>query len=85
MTPLVVGTVLAIAALAYVLHPLFARRERAAPAPAPPGLPPADDAAAEAMVARFRADGTRCVACGARLPADARFCAECGRAVGAAE
>jgi predicted nucleic acid-binding Zn ribbon protein len=37
------------------------------------------------MVARFRADGTRCVACGARLPADARFCAECGRAVGAAE
>jgi hypothetical protein len=79
VTPLVVGTVLAVAALAYVLHPLFA--PGAWSARRGPATPRADDAALEAMVARHRASPRRCPACGAAAADDAEFCVECGARV----
>lgn len=75
MTGVLVGVLLALAALAFVLAPIVAARRPRAGAPVP--LP--DDADVEALIRRHRAGLVRCPACGPRPEADARFCSSCGR------
>lgn len=76
MTPLVIGTVLAVAALAYVLHPVFTAPGRAA---APPRPEPRSDAEIEALIGRYRTAHRDCPSCGPRPESDALFCSNCGR------
>ncbi|HEU4563117.1 MAG TPA: zinc ribbon domain-containing protein [Gemmatimonadaceae bacterium] len=78
MTPLVIGTVLAVAALAYVLYPVFTAPRRAAPGAGPaPG--PRSDAEIEALIGSYRTAHRDCPSCGARPESDALYCSECGR------
>jgi hypothetical protein len=79
MIPLVVGTVLAAGALAFVLYPIFVGARR--PKPAPRVLDPATiDAEIEAAVRAYREKKhDRCAACGTPVVArDARYCSNCG-------
>jgi hypothetical protein len=90
-----IGTVLALAALAYVLWPLIAAdgrsgqrgRPRGSPLPegdavtVPPApLPEAEDPV-EAEIRRARAQLRVCPACGPRPEPDARYCSSCGAAL----
>ncbi|HYC51739.1 MAG TPA: hypothetical protein VEB19_11570 [Gemmatimonadaceae bacterium] len=75
---LLVGALLAVAALAYVLFPLFE------PTQAEPVERSEVQEAGDAIEARVRAvrqQHPRCDACGVRPEADAIFCSNCGRAV----
>ena len=76
--PLLIGTLLALGALAVVLHPLFfppADDGRATRAPAAP----AGGDAVEAALAAFRVARPECPDCGPRPEADAAYCSNCGR------
>lgn len=86
MTALIVGTLLALAALAYVLYPLFAGPSAAADPRGPamaPGEGAADsslpDEAVEAAIRRARAGVPACLTCGPRPEPDAAYCSACGR------
>jgi hypothetical protein len=74
VTPLVVGTVLAVAALAYVLYPVFAP-----PARRPSSAGPVTDAELEALIGHYRTAHRDCPTCGPRPEADAVYCSGCGR------
>lgn len=90
--PLIVGTVIALAALAYVLWPLIVADGRAAqrvrsPQPpsdaadaAPAAAPTADDPV-EAEIRRARAQLRVCPNCGPRPEPGARYCSSCGAAL----
>ena len=88
MIALVVGSVLAVAALAYVLYPvLFGASEPKAPAERSAGASPDGPLSAstiddeiEAQVRAYREQKhDRCAACGTPVGArDARYCSNCG-------
>ena len=75
LVALLAGAALAIAALAYVLQPLFTH-ERPASAPAS-----AADDDIEARVRALRQRHPTCAHCGVRPEPDAIFCSHCGRAL----
>jgi hypothetical protein len=90
--PLIVGTVLALAALAYVLWPLIAADGRGAqhvrppqvpsdPVPAPPATAPSVEDPVEAEIRRARAQLRVCPTCGPRPEPGARYCSSCGAAL----
>jgi len=83
-TTLIVGAALALAALAFVLQPLFAPGPgEAARAPGPvETLPPDVDAGVEEALRAYRAAHAACPVCGPRPEADAVFCSNCGRPLG---
>ena len=75
---LIVGTSLALAALAIVLYPLFYPREE----PLQPERRPFADTAADPVEAALRAyldSHPACPVCGPRPEAGAEFCSNCGR------
>ena len=73
---LVAGAVLSVAALAYVLQPLFFPQP---PKPSPAAArPPADDAI-EARLRELRSRHVSCEQCGVRPEPDAVYCSSCGR------
>jgi hypothetical protein len=74
---LLAGAALAIAALAYVLQPLFTSG-RATP---PPVAVPDDEI--EARVRALRERHPTCGTCGVRPEPDATYCSNCGRALDA--
>ena len=69
------GAALALAAVAWVLHPLFRDAPRARHARAG-GRGPAD---AESMIAQWRVARGTCPTCGPRPEAGAICCSACGR------
>lgn len=84
MAALIIGTLLALAALAYVLYPLFvdpepdaglSRRARTQPS-AWESVP---DDAVEAEIRRARSGVPACASCGPRPEPDAVYCSSCGR------
>lgn len=88
MIPLIVGTGLAIAALAFVLYPIFvgghaprapqARQQTSMPAENA-GSEATIDAEIEAAVHAYRYLHDRCASCGTPVVArDARYCVNCG-------
>jgi len=81
MTALIIGTVFALGALAYVLWPLIAGRAGGgAKSPRPPessGVGAVDDLA-EAEIRRARAQQRVCPVCGPRPEPGARYCSRCG-------
>lgn len=89
MAALIIGTLLALAALAYVLYPLFVEpRSQAGPAWHPADEPSARAEAAdgglpddrvEAEIRRARAAVRACESCGPRPEPDAVYCSSCGR------
>ena len=84
---LVVGTVLAVGALAYVLAPLFfARDAERKPDPGekiPVGEPAlATDDDIEARVRAYRQARPECPRCGLRPEPDALYCSTCGEPLG---
>ena len=92
MVPLIVGTILALAALAYVLWPLIVadgrspQRVRSPDAPsgaidAPPMPTPATEDPVEAEIRRARAQLRVCPSCGPRPESGARYCSSCGAAL----
>ena len=81
LVALIAGAVLAVAALAYVLHPLFSPRAMK-PSPAP--APPIADDAIEARVRELRSRHISCERCGVRPEPDALYCSDCGRRLRAA-
>lgn len=92
MVALLVGTVLALAALAYVLWPLIAadgRGTQRVPPPPPPSdvvtaLPaaaPSPEDPVEAEIRRARAQLRVCPNCGPRPEPGARYCSSCGAAL----
>jgi hypothetical protein len=84
---LIVGTVLALAALAYVLWPIITAAEgRPKPSVRPPDpLEPAkpsetvSDDPVEAEIRRARTQLRVCPECGPRAEPAARYCSRCGR------
>lgn len=92
VVPLVVGTVLALAALAYVLWPLIAADGRSAERVRPPQAPRDELSVApaaalstedpvEAEIRRARARLRVCPKCGPRPEPGARYCSSCGDAL----
>ena len=86
MLALIVGTVLALAALAYVLWPVITAAEgraaaasRAAPSPGTPEVGSEDPV--EAEIRRARTQLRVCPVCGPRPEPAARYCSRCGRAL----
>jgi hypothetical protein len=94
MTALIIGTILAVGALAYVLYPLFfgtTRRPpyRVAKTKERDGVTRMrDDALSaeanaddeiEAALRAYRASHASCPDCGPRPESDAAFCSNCGR------
>jgi hypothetical protein len=90
--PLIVGTVLALGALAYVLWPLVAADGRGAQrvgpsqlpseaAPASPAPAPSAEDPIEAEIRRARAQLRVCPSCGPRPEPGARYCSSCGAAL----
>lgn len=75
---LALGTVLAVGALAYVLHPLFF--DTGAPVTHPGGrnAPGEDVLDVEERVRAYRATRLECPRCGLRPEPDAIFCSTCG-------
>ncbi len=73
--PLLVGTVLAIGALAVVLYPLFFPADE----PANGTAVPATADTVEAALRAYRAGRPDCPDCGPRPEADATYCSNCGR------
>lgn len=82
LTALLLGTVLAVGALAYVLYPLFfdARPDAAPPSRAADATP----VDVEARVRAYRANRRECETCGLRPEPDAVYCSTCGAALPAA-
>lgn len=82
MLALVVGTLLALAALAYVLWPLISAAEdraaRTAPSPDATREVAAEDPV-EAEIRRARRQLRVCPTCGPRPEPAARYCSRCGR------
>ena len=76
LVALLAGAALAIAALAYVLQPLFTA-ERPASKPAS-----ASDDDIEARVRALRQRHPTCAHCGVRPEPDAIYCSHCGCALG---
>ena len=88
MIALVVGTVLAVSALAFVLYPIFfrPRQEKQTLASGAVDLAAIDDEIEAAVRAYRRRDKThdRCAACGTPVDArDARYCSNCGNRLSA--
>ena len=89
MTALIVGTVLALAALAYVLWPIITAAEgRPKPASRAPDFSEAaapseivPDDPVEAEIRRARMQLRVCPVCGPRPEPAARYCSRCGRAL----
>jgi hypothetical protein len=82
VTPLIVGAILALGAVAYVLWPLVARRTRdTAAAVDMREREGGDDDPAEAAIRRARAQHRVCPECGPRPEPAARYCSRCGRAL----
>jgi ribosomal protein L40E len=86
MLTLLVGTALALGALAYVLYPVFVSDDAGPTEPSPRREPRAPDEAAtppgdaaEALIERYRAQVVTCPTCGARPEPAAVFCSSCGR------
>ncbi len=84
MLPLIVGTVLALSALAYVLWPLITAAEgRAAPSARAPSAAATPEIAAddlvEAEIRRARTQLRVCPVCGPRPEPAARYCSRCGK------
>lgn len=90
MTALIVGTLLALAALAYVLWPIIRAAEGRSspsshrqPGSLDPETAPAAESSledvAEAEIRRARAQLTMCPVCGPRPEPAARYCSRCGR------
>jgi hypothetical protein len=86
MTPLLVGSLLVVLALAFVLWPLVRGAATGASTPREPGAAPASTVgeydAAEEMIARARTRMLSCPDCGPRSEEDAWFCSDCGRFLG---
>ncbi|HWJ13448.1 MAG TPA: zinc ribbon domain-containing protein [Gemmatimonadaceae bacterium] len=81
MIALVIGTVLAVGALAFVLYPIFFGAHRAKQAPSGAADQAAIDEEIEAAVRAYRAGEKkhdRCAVCGTPVVRDAHFCANCG-------
>ena len=81
MIALVIGTVLAVGALAFVLYPIFFGAHRAKQAPSGAADQAAIDEEIEAAVRAYREGEKkhdRCAACGTPVVRDAHFCANCG-------
>ena len=80
MIALVIGTVLAVGALAFVLYPIFFGAHRAKQAPSGAADQAAIDEEIEAAVRAYREKKhDRCAVCGTPVVArDARYCANCG-------
>jgi hypothetical protein len=76
--PLVVGTVLALGALAVVLYPLFYPSDEPLETGSPAVGARSDDLV-EAALRTFRASHPDCPRCGPRPESDATFCSDCGR------
>ena len=81
LVALIAGAVLAMAALAYVLHPLFAPRTMTL---SPGSTAPVADDAIEARVRELRSRHISCERCGVRPEPDALYCSDCGRRLRAA-
>lgn len=92
MVPLIVGTILALAALAYVLWPLIVADGRGAQHARPPQPPsnevtlpsapaPSLEDPVEAEIRRARAQLRVCPSCGPRPEPGARYCSSCGAAL----
>jgi hypothetical protein len=82
MTPLIIGTILAVSALAFVLYPLFFGASRrsttgARAVGADYGGANGDDEV-EAALTAYRAAHPPCRKCGPRPEPDAVFCSNCG-------
>ena len=98
MNALLLGTALALIALAFVLQPLFTNAgddatlapDRREPSATDEAVEPmrADEAPAlppdeaEAMIERYRGVVAVCPACGERPEPAAQFCSSCGRHLG---
>lgn len=85
MVALIVGTLLALAALVYVLWPIITAAERGPAVPVlaerqPEAEIPVEDAA-EAEIRRARAQLKVCPVCGPRPEPAARYCSRCGKAL----
>jgi double zinc ribbon protein len=81
MTPLIIGTILAVGALAFVLYPLFFGTTRStlskiAPVGQGGGVNGEDEV--EAALRAYRASHPPCRTCGPRPEQDAVFCSNCG-------
>ena len=90
MSDLLIGTGLALAAMAFVLYPLFAdeaggasgdRRSRGTARRDALGAEPSDDDL-EALIRAHRDAPAPCAACGPRPEPDAIYCSSCGRRLG---
>ena len=92
MVPLIVGTILALAALAYVLWPLIAADGRTGPrnpapqssgdiTPVPPALLAEAEDPVEVEIRRARVQLRVCPRCGPRPEPTARYCSSCGAAL----
>jgi len=81
MIALVIGTVLAVGALAFVLYPIFFGAHRAKQAPSGAADQAAIDEEIEAAVRAYLAGEKkhdRCAVGGTPVVRDAHFCANCG-------
>jgi len=81
MMPIIAGSVLAVAALAFVLYPIFsgARRTKHAATPIATDAQSLDDEIEVAVRAYREKKHDRCTACGTPVGArDARYCPNCG-------
>lgn len=79
---LILGTVLAVGALAFVLYPLFFDREKdSLPTTTVPVRVITDDEI-EARVRAYRQARRECPRCGLRPEPDALYCSTCGDALG---
>ena len=78
--PLLVGTLLAIGALAVVLYPLFFPPGESVRTPPDRTTSAAGDAV-EAALRAYRAGRPECPRCGPRPEGDAVYCSDCGRAL----
>jgi hypothetical protein len=78
LVALVTGAVLAVVAVAYVLHPLFAPPAMESSRPPEPAV---TDDAIEARVRELRSRHVSCERCGVRPEPDAVYCSNCGRRV----
>jgi hypothetical protein len=86
MAPLLIGMVLALAALAFVLFPIFTGTARTgAPAGTRRERPEAEAEPhdpVEALIRRHRELSVSCPVCGERSEPEAAYCSRCGSRLG---